>query len=54
MMDRFRACSPLVALAIASVGALSACVSQDDPKEPVAKVSSALTTFQAAISRSPA
>jgi len=46
MMDRFRACSPLVALAIASVAALSACEQQDTPQEPVANVSSALGTFQ--------
>ncbi len=33
MMDRFRACSPLVALAIASVCALSACEQQSKPDD---------------------
>ena len=33
MIDRFRGCSALVALAIASVGALSAC-DQGKPQEP--------------------
>src|SRR4051794_28089201 len=46
MNDRIRACSSLVALAIASVVALSACEQQDKPSEPVAKVSGALGTFQ--------
>src|SRR4051812_48101638 len=46
MNERIRACSPLVALAIASVVALSAC-EQQSPPEPVAKVSGALTTLQA-------
>ena len=45
MNDRIRACSPLVALAIASVVALSAC-EQQSPPEPVAKVSGALSSFQ--------
>jgi MYXO-CTERM domain-containing protein len=45
MNDRIRACSPLVALAIASVVALSACEEQSAP-EPVAKVSGALSILQ--------
>src|SRR5882724_3860622 len=45
MIDRFRACSSLGALAIVSIGALSAC-EQSKPEEPVTKVSSALTTLQ--------
>ena len=44
MNDRIRACSSLVALAIASVVALSACEQQDKPSEPVARTAHGLTT----------
>ncbi len=44
MMDRFRGCSSLLALAIASVGALSAC-EQSQPQEQLAQVTSALSTL---------
>ena len=45
MMDRFRACSPLVALAVVSVGVFSACEPQDNT-EPLATVASRLSTLQ--------
>src|SRR3954467_11972460 len=45
MNDRIRACSSLVALAIASVVALSACEQQDKPDDfTVARTTRALTT----------